>query len=170
MNVIAIVNKRVSTLLALLLVLSLTTACGFKLRGNYLLHEQLQTLHVRADDQHGELARLVKQQLSINNVNIKPNLSSDAPVLRLQKDALSRRTLSLFKNGQVAEYELIYTVKYQLIFPNENPLNFQFELNRDYQDDPDRALAKGRELDLILGELRVLAADKILRDLASIQR
>jgi len=45
----------------------------------------------------------------------------------------------------------------------------QFEVVRDYQDDPDRALAKSRELTLLLNEMRKVAADKILRDMASIQ-
>ena len=97
-------------------------------------------------------------------------MDETAPELKITEDSLNRRTLSLFENGQVAEYELIYGVKYQLQFPNEELKTFAFELNRDYQDDPDRALAKSRELNLILSELRLQAADKILRDLASIQR
>ena len=65
------------------------------------------------------------------------------------------------------EYELIYTVKYQLIIDHEQTQDFSFELNRDYQDDPDKALAKSRELSLILSELRREAADHILRNLSS---
>jgi len=78
--------------------------------------------------------------------------------------------LSLFANGQVAEYELIYSVHYQVRFTGEDARVFKFELYRDYQDDPNRALAKSRELTLLLSEMRTSAADKILRDLATIQR
>jgi len=84
--------------------------------------------------------------------------------------------LSVFQNGQVAEYELIYAVHYQLRFSSKNdgspeePQDFRFELNRDYQDDPNLALAKSRELSLLLSEMRKSAADKILRDMARIQR
>jgi LPS-assembly lipoprotein len=60
-------------------------------------------------------------------------------------------------------------VRYQLRFTNKDPLNFSFELNRDYQDDPDIALAKSRELSLLLSEMRQQAADRILREMASIQ-
>ena len=149
---------------------SLLTACGFHLRGNYLLNDELQSLYVTSPDIHGELTRLVKLHLSRNQVKVLKHKSTKAPELRIMSDKLDRRTLSVFENGQVAEYELIYTVHYQLRFANEEPQDFHFELNRDYQDDPNFALAKSRELSLLLSEMRQSAADKILRDMASIQR
>jgi LPS-assembly lipoprotein len=46
---------------------------------------------------------------------------------------------------------------------------FTFEINRDYQDDPDNALAKSRELTLMLSEMRQQAAVSIVRNIASLQ-
>jgi len=43
---------------------------------------------------------------------------------------------------------------------------YEFELFRDYQDDPNQALAKAKELELMLGELRQQAANRIMRQLA----
>lgn len=145
------------------------SSCGFKLRGDYLLPPELQTIYISSVDKHGELTRIVKQYLDINHVNIVNIYSADIPEIRILKDKLNRRTLSVFPNGQVAEYELIYEVRYQLRIANKEPQNFSFELNRDYQDDPDIALAKSRELSLLLSEMRKVAADRILRDLASIR-
>ena len=96
-------------------------------------------------------------------------LDPKAPALMLQQDSLERRTLSLFPNGQVAEYELIYRVKYQLLLPDQDIQEFQFELTRDYQDDPNLALAKAKELDLLLQELRNQAASRIIRQLNRIR-
>ena len=146
----------------------LISGCGFQLRGHYLLDDALQTLYVSSSDIHGELTRLVKQHLTINNVNVLKAPTAESPELRIISDKLDRRTLSVFENGQVAEYELIYTVNYHVRFPDEDPIVFRFELNRDYQDDPNFALAKSRELSLLLRELRQSAADKILRDMAQI--
>jgi len=157
-------------LAAVLTLVSLLSACGFHLRGNYLLSDELQTLYVSSSDVHGELTRLVKQHLSRNQVKILKHKSVQVPELRIMSDKLDRRTLSVFENGQVAEYELIYAVHYQLRFTDEEPQNFHFELNRDYQDDPSLALAKSRELSLLLSEMRTSAADKILRDMARVQR
>ena len=148
---------------------SMLSGCGFHLRGDYLLPEELKTLYLSSEDKHGELTRLVKQHFELNKVNVAKSSQADIPELRILKDNLNRRTLSLFPNGQVAEYELIYTVRYQLALNNQDVQQYSFELYRDYQDDPDRALAKSRELALILSELRKAAADRILRNLASYQ-
>jgi LPS-assembly lipoprotein len=153
-----------------LLTTSLLSACGFQLRGDYLLDDELQTLYVSSSDIHGELTRLVKLSLTRNQVNVLKRSKADIPELRILSDKLDRRTLSLFSNGQVAEYELIYSVHYQVRFTGEDAKDFRFELYRDYQDDPNLALAKSRELALLLSEMRASAADKILRDLARIQR
>lgn len=147
----------------------LLSGCGFQLRGNYLLAPELQTIEFSSVDKFGELTRLVKQHLTINDVNLVKRSAKPIPQMRILQDNLDRRTLSVFPNGQVAEYELIYTVRYQVLIPGKEIQDFNFELNRDYQDDPDIALAKSRELSLMLREMRQEAANKILRDMASIQ-
>jgi LPS-assembly lipoprotein len=153
----------------ILLLAVLLTGCGFKLRGQYLLPPELQTLYVSSIDSQGELTRALKQNLALNQVKVLKVASAGAAQLHLLKDTLDRRTLSVFPNGQVAEYELIYTVRYQLLFAEQAPREYSFELYRDYQDDPDQALAKSRELSLLLGEMRQLATDRILRNMASFQ-
>jgi LPS-assembly lipoprotein len=164
-----LIIRRVSKLLSFSIVLMMLNGCGFQLRGNYLLAPELQTIIFSSVDQYGELTRLVKQHLSINDVTLVRQSEKAIPQMRILQDNLDRRTLSVFPNGQVAEYELIYTVRYQILIPGQNIQNFRFELNRDYQDDPDIALAKSRELSLMLREMRIEAANKILRDMASIQ-
>jgi len=169
-------TKQRSYIYLMIFLASLLGSCGFHLRGDYLLSDELQTLYVSSSDVHGELTRLVKQHLSRNQVKVLKYKNAQTPELRILSDKLDRRTLSVFQNGQVAEYELIYAVHYQLRFgskngePIEEPQDFRFELNRDYQDDPNLALAKSRELSLLLSEMRKSAADKILRDMARIQR
>ena len=159
---------KVQRLFSLFLVLSLLSSCGFRFRGDYLLPPELQTLYVSSVDTYGELSRILKRHLKLNKVTVVSSFTTEYPELHLLNDNLSRRNLSVFPNGQVAEYELIYSVNYQLRFPNQDPENFNFELYRDYQDDPNIALAKSRELTLLLSEMRQQAADKILREMASI--
>ena len=159
-------NKLRSGLL-LILAMVIVTGCGFKMRGDYLLPEQFQTLYVTSNDPHGELTRFVKNHLSTNDVNIVKKNRDDIPELRIVKDSLNRRTLSLFENGQVAEYELTYSVGYEIRFKGEEKQRFEFDVTRNYQDDPNRALAKSRELNLLRKEMRIEAADIILRNLAS---
>lgn len=141
----------------------LLTSCGFHLRGSLPL-ERYPAIFVDAK-KHSELASLLSEQLESNAVKLLTKLDPKAPALMLQQDSLERRTLSLFPNGQVAEYELIYRVKYQVLLPGQDIQEFQFELTRDYQDDPNLALAKAKELDLLLQELRSQAAGRIIRQL-----
>ena len=163
------ITRQLSKLLTFSIILMMLNGCGFQLRGNYLLAPELQTIDFSSVDQYGELTRLVKQHLTINDVNLVQQSDETIPQMRMLQDNLDRRTLSVFPNGQVAEYELIYTVRYQILIPGQDVQYFSFELNRDYQDDPDIALAKSRELSLMLREMRKEAANKILRDMASIQ-
>ncbi|GHE80056.1 LPS-assembly lipoprotein LptE [Thalassotalea profundi] len=164
------IKKLLNKPFAVLLYCILMSGCGFSLRGDYFIAAQLQHINVTSVDKYGELTRIVKQHLLLNKVEITKSYDKTLPELNILKDTLNRRTLSVFPNGQVAEYELIYTVRYQLRFANEDFESFKIELNRDYQDDPDLALAKSRELALMLSEMRQEAANKIIRNLASIQR
>lgn len=143
---------------------SLLTGCGFHLRGNLPL-SQYPAIYVQSEA-HSELAALLKQRFTQNKVALLNTYQADRPALNLVRDTLERRTLSLFANGQVAEYELIYKVEYQIQLAGQEPQRYQFELYRDYQDDPNKALAKAQELDLLLSELRQQAANRIIRQLA----
>lgn len=148
--------------MALLLSL-LLSSCGFQLRGSLPL-EKYPAIYLQGD-KHSELLQLLGDQLKRNEVKLLDSSAADAAVFVLDNDSLERRTLSLFPNGQVAEYELIYKINYQLVLPGQEPRPYQIELMRDYQDDPARALAKSRELDLMLTELRSQAVARIIRQL-----
>ena len=162
--------KKKLTICTLISISVLLSACGFQMRGDYFIAQELRHINVSSTDKYGELTRLVKQQLMLNQVKLTEQYNKQLPELKISKDTLDRRTLSVFDNGQVAEYELIYTINYQLRFANEEFQSFHIELYRDYQDDPNLALAKSRELALMLSEMRLEAANKIIRNLASIQR
>lgn len=146
---------------------SLLTGCGFHLRGSLPL-SQFPAIYVQSEA-HSELAALLKQRFVQNKVGLLTDYQQDKPALTLVSDTLERRTLSLFANGQVAEYELIYQVEYLIQLPGREPQRYQFELFRDYQDDPNKALAKAHELELLLSELRQQAANRIIRQLARLE-
>jgi LPS-assembly lipoprotein len=139
-------------------------SCGFHLRGDLPL-SHFPAMYIQSE-RHSELAALLSSRLEYNKVELLGSYQQSAPMLQLVSDTLERRTLSLFPNGQVAEYELIYKVRYALTMPDGEPLPYEFELFRDYQDDPNQALAKAKELELMLGELRQQAANRIMRQLS----
>ncbi|WP_394130478.1 LPS assembly lipoprotein LptE [Shewanella maritima] len=153
--------------LCLIIVTSLVSGCGFKLQRNYSIPAELSTLHLSSADKYSELTRLLGDRLRVQRVEMVP-ASDDVPVLRLHSDSLERATLSLYPTGNVAEYELIYQVHFSVTLPEQEPQVFDTSIRRDYKDDPRTALAKSREMELLVKEMRIQAADRIVQTLASI--
>lgn len=159
-------NLKPLLITSLLIFTLLLSGCGFKLRGAHQLPEQLQSLHMVSTDRYSQLANLLRTHFDSNGI-LLVDKNDTATEFKLYKDKLDRRTLSLFPNGQVAEFGLIYSVRYAITVKGQPTQEFDFEIYRDYQDDPQSALAKSKELKLILKEMRQQAVDKILRQMAS---
>jgi LPS-assembly lipoprotein len=153
------------------LLTTLLGGCGFKLRGNYNFADSIKQIRLTGAEANSPLKRTLSKKLKPYGISIvetnQETVEQDDIKLYLLPDSLDRRLLSLFATGQVAEYELVYTVRYQLQFANHEAEFMEFDVTREYQDDPDAVLAKSRELDLVLSEMRQQAADRIIRQIAT---
>lgn len=154
--------------LALALVCFLLSSCGFHLKKASSLPDDLATLTLNGDDEKSALFAMLGKELTLSKVELLDTPKKSVAQLYLHKDRLERQTLSLFKNGQVAEYELAYSVRYLLKRPGKEAIEQRFELYRNYQDDPDNALAKAKELELLLNEIRMQASRRIVRELSQL--
>lgn len=142
----------------------LTTAlsgCGFQLRDNYQLPTAMQDVSVQAPA-FSEFSQVLQRRLSLAGAELVDSAQAGVTI-EVLSDQLDRRTLSLSQSGQVAEYEIIYTVNYQIIQQGSEPKKMQVEVYRDYQDDPNFALAKTREREVLIREMRDDAARQLLR-------
>ena len=159
-----------------MIALSLLSSCGFKLRNDYQLDDKYQKLRVLDTERPSKLADALVRRLGLYNVEVlNKSMPADhhkfkVPTLFIIPERLERKLLSLFPTGQVAEYELVYYCQYQLQSAEGEITDYRFQLTREYQDDPDQVLAKSRELELILSEMRTEAADRIIRQLTVQQR
>ncbi|MBQ4798252.1 hypothetical protein J8L73_03705 [Pseudoalteromonas sp. MMG006] len=153
--------------LALVLMCFVLSSCGFHLKKASSLPDNLKTLTLKGDDEKSTLFAALKNELKASNVELKPS-AKDIAQLYLRKESIERQTLSLFQNGQVAEYELAYGVTYIVKRPGEKAIEKRFELYRNYQDDPDHALAKAKELELLISEIREQASRRIVRELSQL--
>lgn len=164
------IDRKIMLAMSLMLIVSLLQGCGFKLRNDYQLSQQYSKMQVSSVERHSKLQKSLSNRLTFLAVNVvekREFFIDDIPTVYLQPEKLERRLLSLFPSGQVAEYELVYEVRYQFYtHSNKDPVEQSFTLYREYQDDPDQVLAKSRELELILDELRDQAADRIIRSLS----
>ncbi|WP_338363458.1 LPS assembly lipoprotein LptE [uncultured Pseudoalteromonas sp.] len=153
--------------LALVLMCFVLSSCGFHLKKASSLPDNLKTITLKGDDEKSSLFLNLKKELKASNVELTPSAKNVAQ-LYLRKESIERQTLSLFQNGQVAEYELAYGVSYIVKRPGEKAIEKRFELYRNYQDDPDHALAKAKELELLISEIRKQASRRIVRELSQL--
>ncbi len=151
-----------------LVLAGLLSACGFHLRGEYSVPEELHTLSFTSYDEYNQLTRYVKSQLTLNKVElVQP--SSNVPNLHLIETSLEERTLSLYQNSRAAEKELTYVVQYRVTIPGYSAKNYTTTVNRNYLDNPLTALAKSVERDVIKDEMHLQAAKQMMRQLGQVR-
>ncbi|CAH8200855.1 LPS assembly lipoprotein LptE [Vibrio aestuarianus] len=160
-----------SSSLKLISVLALTTllsACGFHLRGDYSVPEELHRMSVTSYDQYSTFTRMVKNQLRVTEIELV-SPAKDVPNLHLLSESVGERTLSLYQNTRAAEKELTFNASYRVTVPDVGTKVFSTSVTRSYLDNPLTALAKSVERDMIEDEMRKVAASQILRQMARLK-
>ena len=117
------------SLLSVIVMITLS-ACGFQLRDNYQLPATLQQMQLQSVSSL-QLEASLRQRLLTAGIQLSDQAAADVAQLRVLSDQLERRTLSLFESGQVAEYELLYRVNYQVIRNGELIIEDTIEVARD---------------------------------------
>ena len=151
-----------------ILTVSLLSACGFHLRGDYSVPEELNKISVTSYDQYSTFTRMMKGQLRMNDVEIIPP-AENTPNLHIISESVSERTLSLYQNTRAAEKELTFRARYRVTIPELGDKTFSTSVTRSYLDNPLTALAKSVERDMIEDEMRKLATSQILRQMARLK-
>ncbi|ASF99394.1 luciferase [Vibrio anguillarum] len=147
---------------------SLLSACGFHLRGDYSVPEELNRVSVTSYDQYSTFTRMVKNQLRMSDIEIVPPAET-VPNIYLIGESVGERTLSLYQNTRAAELELTFNASYSVTLPEVGIKTFSTSVTRSYLDNPLTALAKSVERDMIEDEMRKLAATQILRQMARLK-
>ncbi|PAU36219.1 luciferase [Vibrio coralliilyticus] len=155
-------------LTSVVLAASLLSACGFHLRGDYSIPEELDTLSLTSYDQYSTFTRMMKAQLRMSEIEVVPP-SDNVPNLHLLSEGVGERTLSLYQNTRAAEKELTFRASYRVTIPELGSKTFSTSVTRSYLDNPLTALAKSVERDMIEDEMRKLAATQIIRQMARLK-
>jgi len=153
---------RLNRTLAALLMLSLLSACGFKLRGTVEIPPELNPMYLQGGG--GPLNRAILQRLGYSEVRLAPRPQDARVTVRILRESRSSRVIAVDRNGKVLARELYYRVSFDAVGKDGKELvpAQNLDLVRTY-DNPDvEVLGKQLEADLIYEDLAQDAADRIL--------
>lgn len=155
--------------LLLLLATPWSGGCGFRLQGAMPLPAVLHTGYVDARDEHSDFVAALRGALRSAGVQLSGSRSADAARIRVLKDEVTERVLSVSARNTPTDYELLYTVELsvsaqgrELMAPEE------LSLSRVYSFDESRLLAKEREKEILIDALARELAGVVMRRLASL--
>jgi LPS-assembly lipoprotein len=157
-----------SALMALVMVAALS-GCGFTLRGSADLPAALQTIQVEGASANSEMTREVSRMLRNNGATLVEAGTDAIWRLDIGGEAASERVLSVNANARAGEYELTMSVAAQLRRGTQTVGPETFSVSRVYLTDPENAVAKNEEAELIRTEMRRELAQQILRRLQSLE-
>lgn len=154
--------------LALLAAL-LLAGCGFQLQGRVPLPASLASTWIETEDAQSDFVVDLKRALRASGAQLAPRREGATAVVRVERDELTERVLSVSGRNIPREFELTYTVRLavesggQTLIPSE-----QFAVSRDQSFVEEQLLAKEREQEILRAALARDLAGVVMRRLSSL--
>lgn len=149
-------QKTLVIFFSLLLGFSLLSACGFKLRGVYLLPVAMHTTYIDSAQVSVELVRAVKNALKASDIKIIEENLAEVAVLKLFKEVKGRRIASVDASGRARELTLSYALSFSLVAKQQGfEITEQLiQIDRDFIFDPEDVLGNSRGEDRLYTEMQ----------------
>jgi len=143
----------------LILLLLLSTSCGFQMRGAYQLPAAMQTTYVDASGiaEGSGLSRVLIRRLKASDIKIADSESNNIAVLTLSKEQKTKRIISVDSRGRAREYTLTYLISFNVNAVNEKfkIADQEIRIERDFVFDTEDVLGNSREESRLYAEMQV---------------
>ncbi len=141
--------------LILIISLALQSACGWHLRGSQNDSSAIQQINLSATDIYAPLYRTFKQEFERRRITINDDKTS--PTLKLLSESVTNRIVSYNTELDPAEDELTLSIRYLI-----NDEAYEIQHKQTYQRNTNRASAKENEKKLLVDQMRLELASRIL--------
>jgi LPS-assembly lipoprotein len=155
--------------LALLVVVLLSSGCGFHLQGSGSLPEGTRKVYIITADQVTPFAVELRRAIERSGGQMANTSAGADTVVRIQRDRSGRRVLSVSARNTPQEYEIFYSVEYSVDRGGKEVLETQpLEMIRNLSFDETQLLAKDREETIIRESMAKDLAMLVTRRLESL--
>jgi len=152
-----------------LLTAGFLSSCGFSLRGAAELPVELQTMALASPGGNSEILRQVRRSLQASDVTILEDASLSAYTLVIGDESSRERVLSVNDNARAGEYELTLSAPFQLRKGSETLVGPEtLTIEKVYLADPNSAVAKREERELMEDEMRRELVNQLMRRLQAV--
>ena len=150
-------------LISISLVLS---SCGYSMRGAINIPSSVKTVSVTSSS-YSELVNIINSSLVSSNIETLRSKDNNIHRIAVLSEKFDRRQLSINVSGRVNEYELIYTVNFELKAPGKDAVQDQITLYRDYSFDENNIMGNSDREDYIKKGMMSTASTLIFNKLIS---
>lgn len=159
------------TAVVLLLGAAVVAGCGFHLQGAVRLPEGSRKVCMVTADELSPFAVELRRALAASGAQLMPSTAGADTVIRVLRDRVDRRVLSVSARNTPREFEIIYVLEYAIdqagkeLWPAQ-----ELELRRNFSFEESQLLAKDREEEILRQAMARDLADLVLRRLESTPR
>jgi len=141
----------------------LTSACGFKLRGDVEIPAELNPMFIQAPGA-SRVRTAIVDQLGGSQVQLATTPKDARVIIRIKRETRGTRVAALDRDGKALAYELHYQVAFDVVGPGGKELLpvQELDLVRSYDNPNVEVLGKQLEADLIYEDLVREAAGRVL--------
>jgi LPS-assembly lipoprotein len=144
--------------------------CGFRLAGSEHLPAVLAKPYLSVKDPYTDFSREFERELKSSGALLQDGRQDATATIEVTKDFVEQRTLAVSARNIPTDYELHYTVTFEVKGPDATILAPQtITLSRDYSFQENELLAKEHEADILRASMARDLATMAMRILTRVK-